>query len=367
MKRSIKIFVGIIVLIVLIIAITNNFSTKNEGNIKIGVVGVLSGPAAFFGEDGLRGAQIAVDEINSNGGIDGREIELVSEDYAYEPKKTLPAYNLLKQKGVEQFIIQGSTAGSILAPEIVKDGNISYMSVETTPDYKDGSALTCRIAITADKFGVAIVEDIYNKNSNANIAILMNRNEAGESFRQSVKEKAAELGINIIADEGFEVGSGDYRTQIAKINSVGDENTVVVVNNVTNTVESMFNQFNELGMNYSVYADMWTVTNGNLKNKQLAEGVNYVDYKFDLSEGKAGAFADKFRERFGAEPGLNSVMSYDLVYIIVESLEEVGDTPQEISDYLVNGGQTFDGLSGEVKFDSDCEVDREFSIKEFSL
>ena len=367
MKKNIKIVVIIIVLVLLVMLISNKNQTKEKSNIKIGIVGVLSGPAASFGEDGLRGAQIAVDEINSNDGIGGRKIELVSEDYAYEPKKALPAYNLLKQRGIEQFIIQGSTAGSILAPEIVKDGNISYMSVETTPDYKDGSPLTCRLAITADKFGVSIVEKIYNKNSDANIAILMNKNEAGESFRQAVQNKAEELGINIIANESFEVGSGDYRTQIAKINQAGNEDTFVIINNVTNTVESMFTQFNELGMIYPIYADMWTVTNGNIKNKQLINGVNYVDYKFDLEEGEAGIFADKFRERFNSEPGLNSVMSYDLVNIIAKSLEENNTSPEEISDYLVNDNVIFSGLSGKVEFNSDCEVDREFLIKEFSL
>jgi branched-chain amino acid transport system substrate-binding protein len=367
MKKYIKTVIAVVIVVVVVLVISNNNNPDEKGNLKIGVVGVLSGPAAFFGEDGLRGAQIAVDEINSNGGIRGRQLELVSEDYGYEPKKSLLAYNLLKQKGINQFIIQGSTAGAILTPEIVKDGNISYMSVETTPEYRDGSPLTCRIAITADKFGAVIVDKIYNTNPNANIAILMNKNEAGESFRQAVVEKASKLGVDIIADEGFEVGSADYRTQIAKINAVGDTNTFVVVNNVTNTVESMFTQFSELNMNYPVYTDMWTITNGNLKNKELIVGAHYVDYKFDLAKGEAGAFADKFRERFNSEPGLNSVMSYDLVNIIAQSLKEKNTSPTEISDYLTREDETFNGISGEVRFNSDCEVDREFQVKEFVL
>jgi ABC-type branched-subunit amino acid transport system substrate-binding protein len=60
-------------------------------------------------------------------------------------------------------------------------------------------------------------------------------------------------------------------------------------------------------------------------------------------------------------------MSYDLVNIIAKSMMKNNTSPDEISDYLVNNDEFFSGLSGEVSFNSDCEVDREISIKSFSI
>ncbi len=118
MKTKNIVTVLAIVFLVLIIGfilfgglIQNPSATSDK--IKLGYIGPLTGDAAILGIEASQAIQLAVDEINSTGGIDGKQIQLIVEDDQYDAAKSLTAYNkLVNQDGVETIIM--STYGGFL-------------------------------------------------------------------------------------------------------------------------------------------------------------------------------------------------------------------------------------------------------------
>ena len=107
-----------------------------DGTFKIGAIGPLTGAAANYGTAVVNGAQIAVDEINAAGGINGAQIEYKGEDDELDNEKSVNAYNALKDWGM-QILVGPTTSGcSIAVSEKTKADNM----FQITPS---GSAADC--------------------------------------------------------------------------------------------------------------------------------------------------------------------------------------------------------------------------------
>jgi ABC-type branched-subunit amino acid transport system substrate-binding protein len=87
MNKTAKIIIGIVVIIIIIWVISSSRKSTVSDTIKIGVVSFPTGPAAAFAKISLNGISLAVDDINKTGGINGRKVETVIEDYAYDSKR----------------------------------------------------------------------------------------------------------------------------------------------------------------------------------------------------------------------------------------------------------------------------------------
>src|SRR5262249_13319436 len=86
-----------------------------QESIKIGFAGALSGPAAFVGVEIKRGAEIAIDEINANGGIKGRKLVVTSRDDEHNPVKTVAQYRELVEREKVVAIVGATNSASMLA------------------------------------------------------------------------------------------------------------------------------------------------------------------------------------------------------------------------------------------------------------
>jgi len=139
-----KLTIVIVILIIAIIGITiveltitgNNIESKSEV-MKIGVIGTLTGVGSFHGQQEIRGVEIALDEINSNGGINGKKIKLIIEDSPGNPEKAVSAFKKLTEINKVDFIIGDSWSSTtvVIVPIanekkillISHDGNIKEL------------------------------------------------------------------------------------------------------------------------------------------------------------------------------------------------------------------------------------------------
>ena len=96
MKKT-SIVIAVIVVILIIVSVTK---TKNSDTVKIGFLTFPTGPVAIPGQMSVAAAQYAEDVVNKNGGINGKKLEVFIEDYAYDAKRAIPAYQALKTKGI---------------------------------------------------------------------------------------------------------------------------------------------------------------------------------------------------------------------------------------------------------------------------
>lgn len=364
MSKSSKIILGIIVILLVIWGISAA-TKKNETSkepIRIGGAYILSGPAGLVGELQRNATKMAVDEINAAGGINGRPFEVVMEDSQYESKTALNAYQALKLRGVKFIIADGSPVVAPIRPMAIADGNFMIVPGATTPSYFDGDSRSCRIALTAKNFGPALSDILMNKGYKR-VATFYPDNESGKGFSDEFTKAFVAKGGKIVIAEFYNAsGTGDYRTNLSKIKAKSLEIDAVVFQQVLNTIEPMFKQMTELGLNKPLVTDYYTINNPNLKNLSLANGVDFVDYEYKKTDEPADSqrikdFKANYRKLYNADPTYFSASTYDAIYLISEAIKAVGEDPTKVGAYI-SQLKDYKAITGTLSFDSDCEVTR---------
>ncbi len=357
----------VVVVVIVVFGISRNFQTK--GTIKIGGAYNITGPVASMGELQVKGTQIAVDEINKNGGIGGKKLEFVTEDTASDAKQSVSAYEALKLKGVKYVIAETSAVVSALRPIIIADKNILFTPGSITPSYFDNNGLSCRIALTANNFGPGFAE-IANKKGYKRIITLLPNNEYGKGLLETFSKPFVASGGQVVLSEFYLVtpGAGDYRTNLSKIKNLQNNADAIVLVNVSTTVEPMLRQIKELGITLPIITDTYTVNNTALKDFSLTEGMSLVDYGYiggiDASDSpEVVKFKKDYKEKFGSDPAYEAAAHYDTIKILAEAIGKVGDDPVKVSDYITKM-KDYRAITGTFSFNNDCEVDRPIFLRE---
>lgn len=371
MKKTYWIGLTVVVIALIIAgAVKNQNNSTETETIKIGGAFILSGPAAALGPLQMNGSNMAIDEVNAQGGINGRRVELVVEDTAYDPKTSLSAYQALKLKGVRYIIADGSPVVSAIRELVVKDGNIIFSSGATTPNYFDGSNLSCRIALTAKNFGPGFTQ-LLQKKGYKSVVVLLPDNEYGHGLADEFSNSFTSSGGKILISEFYSMapGAGDYRTNITKLKAQQSTVDAMVVVQVTNTVEPMFKQIAELGWKKPIVTDYYTlIQNPSMKNLSLVEGVSFVDYQYSRDESPSDSpavkkFKEDYTAKYGASPMLGIAATYEVVKIVLEGIKHAGDSdPQKVADYISHL-KNYDGVTGSLTFNDDCEVSRDMAFR----
>ena len=368
MKKT-TIIIGVIIIILIIIAVSSGSSKKTATEpVRIGAALMLTGPTAQLGELQNNAINLALEKINKEGGINGRPLEVVVEDAAYDPKTAVSAYQALKAKGLHNFIIDGSSVVASTHQLVIDDGNFSIAGVATAPSYFDDNNHTCRIGATAKTMAPALAK-LALKEGYKKVAMLMPDNEYGRGFAEEFSKSFQASNVMVVATEFYSAAAGtnDFRTSITKIKSVQPTIDAIVFSQVFTNVETMLNQMKTLGINKPILSDYPTATNPSLKNLSLMEGTRYVDAEYtktDLPTDNADtkAFKDAYRAKYASDPIYFAAAHYDITLLLAKAIKEVGEDPQKISDYVSNL-KNYPGITGTYTFDRDCEVDRKMVIK----
>src|SRR5499427_9551358 len=115
-------------------------ATPTLAQIKIGVVGPITGQYAAFGEQMVKGATMAVDEINAAGGVNGQKLELLVGDDACDPKQATAVANKMVSDKVVFVAGHYCSSSSIPASEIYKEGKVLQITpASTNPALTDGA------------------------------------------------------------------------------------------------------------------------------------------------------------------------------------------------------------------------------------
>ncbi|MDB5259255.1 MAG: braC [Candidatus Taylorbacteria bacterium] len=361
-KSKKNLIVGIVIIVAIVLVIAASAGNSKKDTIKIGGAYILSGPQALIGDLQKNASQIALDEINANGGINGQKVELVLEDSAYDPKKSVDAYNALKLRGVKYILADGSPVVGAIRETAVKDGNLIFAVGATTPGYFDGSPLSCRIALTAKSFGPGYTE-LLGKKAYKSVVMLLPDNEYGKGIAAEFTKAFEPTGGKIAAIEFYNAtGNGDFRTNITKLKAQQANADAMILVNVANTVEPMLKQVKELGWKKPLVSDYYLAQNPALKDLSLAEGMDFVDYDYSrdalaTDSDVTKAFKKTYETKFGSKPVYLAAGYYDSLKIVAEAISKVGNDPKKVGDYI-SSLKGYQGITGSLTFNSDCEVNR---------
>lgn len=329
--------------------------TTNGDTFKIGGIGPLTGDAASYGTSVKNGAQIAVDEINAAGGVNGMQFELLFEDDECDEEKSVNAYNTLMDKGIGA-LVGSTTSGCSIAVSAASEAD---GILQVTPS---GSAADCaktpnafRICFTDPVQGQTMAKYISDEGYK-NVAIIYdNGDEYSKGIHDAFINEFTALGGAIATDESFTSGDVDFNTQLTKIKSSGADCIFLPIYYAE--VAKITDQAAALGMSLPYFGcDGWDGVikqlNGNTTN---INGETFLTpfVSTDTDE-KVQKFVETYKTSYNAEPDQFAADGYDAVYAIKLAIEQAGDTS---SDALIAAMTqiTVDGLTGEMTFDVNGE------------
>jgi branched-chain amino acid transport system substrate-binding protein len=334
--------------------------------IKVGWIGPLTGNSAVLGVDSLKAVQMAFDEINHRGGIEGFTLKLVAEDDQYSASKTLSAYRKLVAVDKVKFVFVITYGGLFaIADQVKRDGVIAVDPLDCDEAIAKLNDHVLCVAKTTESLGELAAEDAV-KHGNTPVGILYFE---GDPFPQATAENArarlAELGIKPAVFEGYVSSSQDFRSLVEKLKAAKVKALFMYG---YDEMGLLTRQVRDLGLSPQIYS-FGTVTSPGFLSSAQGSAENAIIVAWF---GEGGERLDKFLEEFHKQNNRNpflhisTVPSYDVANIFAGCLEKGGiDKTQGavLSEYVLEclyALKNYQGISGSITMDKDG-ITRSFS------
>lgn len=355
-----KIIIGIVVIILAIIGISyfnkNSKQTSVKEPIKIGFVGVLSGDAASYGETEKNATELALEEINSNGGINGRAVNVVYEDGKCNGKDATGAAQKLIDIDKVKIILGGTCSAETLAMAPITEKNkiLLFSSFSSNPEITNSGDYVFRNSpsdIDVAKLDVETISKLFKK-----IAIISENTDYSQGVRTVMKSIFEKGTITIVADEVYSGSTSDFRTILTKIKNANPEVLYVNPGASAKSGGIIVKQARELGFAMPIHGNFSLGTQDSLNaGGKFMDGVVISDGS-KLSD-KGDILLIKYKNKFGKMPAVDLLMSaaYDRVYLIKDAISKNGYDTDGIRDYLY-ALKNYNGILGNYSFDKNGDI-----------
>lgn len=336
-----------------------------EKSIQFGAVLPLTGDIAEYGRRCKDGMDLAVEEINAAGGVQGRKLTIIYEDSRGTPRDGVSA--LQKLIGVDRVkVVVGAVASSVtlaMEPIATKNRVILFSPASSSPKLTGISRYFFR-DWPSDVFeATALAEFVRSELKLSSVAVLYVNNDYGLGLKNEFIRRFTELGGSVPVVDTYEQGASDFRTQLAKVKAANPDGAYLA--GYHREMAAATKQIRELGIDTQVLGD------GDYGVDELleiagnsAEGAVFSIPEYDPKTGPEAVkkFAAAFRERYGKEPTNFEANGYDAVKILCQALASVGADTDAVSDYIASL-KHYQGASGDISFDEKREVVKPVSIK----
>jgi branched-chain amino acid transport system substrate-binding protein len=207
----------------LAVAAALGVSAFAQADLKIGVAGPMTGANAAFGEQYMKGAQAAADEINAKGGVNGEKIVLVKGDDACEPKQAVTVAKDLTNQKVAGVVGHFCSSSTIPASEIYDEaGIIAITPGSTNPAVTErGLSAMFRMCGRDDQQGIVAGDYIVDVLKGKKVVVLHDKDTYGQGLADATKAQLEKRGVKPVLYEGLTRGEKDFSTIVTKIRGAG--------------------------------------------------------------------------------------------------------------------------------------------------
>lgn len=341
-----------IVLLFVLTCMIHPAGTRAEDVLKIGAYLPLTGWAANYGEDAKRGIDLAVEEVNSKGGIGGKTVEVIYEDSGGNPKQAVSAVRKLINIDKVPIII-----GGLFSHEALAIGPICQSSrvpaIATQASHQDVTKPGEFIFRIAPPMGMEylMLEYAYKVLGARRYAGLVFSTDMGRTSMKIAEKHFPELGGKIARIEFFPMGTTDFKTHLLKIKQENPD--VIEIKGGIKETAQIIKQMQELRMDLPIIGSnmfrepkLWEL---------VGEALRGVAYPTFSPAGAAGARHDKFvadyTAKYGFEPKtVTATFTFEAAKLALYALERGGNSGSEAQKAL-SSMKDFPGITGEITFD----------------
>jgi branched-chain amino acid transport system substrate-binding protein len=355
MNKATKIIIGIIVAIVVIGGIWYGVSKKpttptTKEPIKIGVMLPLSGKNALNGQYIQQAIILAQEEINQNGGINGKKLEIIFEDDQCDPK--VGATIAQKLINVDKVpLVLGPWCSSValaVAPTFENSKTIMIAEV-ITPKLTTAGDYIFRVQPTGAFYMKTLAEEVVKTLGIKKAGVMYIGNDYGASVKDAFVKEFENNGGTVVDVEQYMDKQTDFRTELIKISQKNPQ--AILLASYAQDAGLILKQAKELGINVQ-FLGVPALENKDLIKiaGEAAEGLIYpYHFNFENPNENVQKFVSSYTSKFGHQPDGFAVLMYDGTYIAAKILEKCNSDTECMKNELYNN--TFKGVT-EIKFDS---------------
>lgn len=332
-------------------------NTVDGDTIKVGLIASLNGEQQPWGLDSKNGAQLAVDELNAAGGINGKKVELVIEDTGSKPEGGKSATEKLVSED-KVVCVLGEVASGITLPaaQVCQENSVPIIAIGATRiDVTQQGGAVFRVCYTDDFQGAAMAKYAYEDLKLRKVAIMTDRKLPYSTGLSEVFAKAFKgMGGEIVAEEKYESGNIDFKAQLTNIKSKNPDG--LFCSGYFTEVGPIARQRQALGLNVPMLGgDGWD-------SKDLldsgGEGIiggffaNHYHKSEDRPEVKK--FVEAYKAKFGSDAGTAmAALSYDAANVCFDSLKRTKALDSKSLIEAIGQTKDFKGVSGSITIGPD--------------
>ncbi len=340
-------------------------------DIKIAVVGPMTGPIANIGDQFRRGAEAAAAAINEKGGVDGRKIELVIEDDACDPKQAVAVANRVAAEGIRFVDGHACSGASIPASAVYAENSILMMSpASSNPELTDAAAKNgwptiMRLYTRDDGQGEFIGPWIAQKYAGKKVAVMHDKGAYGQGVAEAVKANMNKAGLQEVMFEGINAGEKDYNAVVSKLKELGTE--VLYFGGYHPEAGLILRQAAEQNYKFQLIMpdsiatpDFWQVAG------PAGEGTLFAFPADPQARPEAKEAVEKIKAG-GFVPEGFTLFAYATIEAFAQGIQRAGsDDPAKVAAALKDG-KPIDTVIGQITFDEKGDIkDAKYDINQWS-
>lgn len=323
---------------------------EEKETIRISAILSLTGNAATLGEYAQKGLQLAVEELNAKGGVNGMMLDLDIHDSKSDPKEGVNIARKVLDDGQRPALVYCQLSSVSLAVQpITEKGNQLMFALSGADNLLTSSQYTFRNWLPPIEAGRALTHFMLDSLNIHEYGVLYANTEFARSMKDAANEEGSKIGMKTIFDEPFDESRLDYRTTILKCLAKKPENIYVV--GIGKSLGTMVKQLREYGYSGRILGDA-TLNLPDVKAIAGAamEGASFVDFGFDAASKveTSQAFSRSFESRFGAKPQTLSAISYDAIHILAGAIAEAKSLISANLATRLNSSGKHEGVFGDV-------------------
>lgn len=335
-------------------------TADSNGTVKVGLDYELSGNVATYGQGLTAGIELAVEEINNNGGLLGKQVELVKADNKSDNAEAANVATKLITRDKVVAILGPATSGNTKgAVPVAMQHNVPLISASATADditvdsngnVREFIFKTC----FSDSFQGVIMANFASQDLRMkNAAILIdNTSDYSKGLATSFKDKFESLGGNIVTEQAYQAKEKDFRAVLTNIKSANPD--VLYLPGYYEEVGLIVKQARELGLSVPIlggdgYDSPKLVE---LAGKEALDQVFFTNHYSSMDDSpEVVKFKEAFNKKYGKDPDAFNALGYDLAYFFADALERAGEAdPVKIKDALA-ATKDFKGITGTLTVD----------------
>ena len=364
LRRSILATAALLILATAAIACVSATGTVTTGDAadrpyRIGVMDSLTGAGATYGTAIWQAKQLAADEINAAGGINGRMLELVTADGMCNAAGATAGYRRLTDISGVKIILGTSCSTSMLtvAPLAQADGVAMLSASATHPDVAGVGDYIFRTALSGQQVGIAAGNTMW-ADGVRNLATITENTDYARGLNDVATARFAELGGSVTAAEMFESGRTDFKPLLESL-MASNPDAIYLVPQSDQSGGGVIRDARAVGYAGPIYAEVVSMGRESLSIAgDAAVGVKAIMVALPDDRPQVRELLTKFAARYGYSPQPWFVSSaYDTVYLTAECLKQTGDDEDAAGFRDCLHDITWNGvISDDYSFDADGEI-----------